>query len=55
MSVCCGVVAFASGSSRVQSPTECGVSEYDREALMIRRLLPTSGGCYTVGGGEQNT
>jgi hypothetical protein len=35
--VCCQVEVFASGLSFVQgSPTECGVSEYDREVLIMR-------------------
>jgi hypothetical protein len=36
--VCCQVEVTASGSSRVQrSPAECGVSEWDQEALTVRR------------------
>jgi len=38
----------ASGWSLVQrSPTECGVSECDREALILRRPWPTRGCCTT--------
>jgi len=33
--VCCQVKFFATGRSLVQmSPTDCGVSEYDREGLI---------------------
>jgi hypothetical protein len=36
--VCCQVEVSLSGSSLVQkSPTECGVSEYDRESSIMRR------------------
>jgi hypothetical protein len=36
--VCCQVAVFASSWSLAQrSPTECGVSEYDREALIMKR------------------
>jgi hypothetical protein len=36
--VCCQVEVSESGLSLVQrSPTECGVSECDREALIMRR------------------
>jgi hypothetical protein len=39
-----------SGLSLVQkSPTECGVSECKRKALIIRRSWPTEG-CFNVGG-----
>ena len=39
--VCCQVEVSASGSSLVQrSRTECGVSEYDREASKIRKPWP---------------
>ena len=31
-----------------RSPTECGVSEYDREASIMRRPWPTRG-CRAVG------
>ena len=45
--VCCQVEVSASGCSLVQrSPTECGVSGCDREALTLRRLWPT-GSCYS--------
>jgi hypothetical protein len=38
----CQVTVTASGWSLVQrSPTECGVSEYDREASTMRRSWPT--------------
>jgi hypothetical protein len=44
--VCCQLEFSASGSSLVQrSPTECGVSEYNREASIMRRLWPTRGCC----------
>jgi hypothetical protein len=47
MSVVCGKVEFSvSGWSLVQrSLAECGVSECDRAALIIRRLWPTGGCC----------
>ena len=35
------------------SPTECGVSECDREALIMRRPWPTEG--YCSGGNENET
>jgi hypothetical protein len=36
--VCCQVEVCATGRFLVQrSPTECGVSECDREALIMRR------------------
>jgi len=39
------------GRSLVQrSPTECGVSECDNEASVMRRPWPT-GGCCVIGGG----
>ena len=42
--VCCQVEVSASGRSLVQrSLTECGVSEYDREASILRRPWPTGG------------
>jgi len=45
----------ASGRSLVsKSPTGCGVSECDREALITRRSLPTSG-CHTMGGDKDST
>jgi hypothetical protein len=40
--VCCQMEVCASGLSLVQrSPTECDVSECDREALIMRRPRPT--------------
>jgi hypothetical protein len=40
--VCSQVEVSALGSLFVQrSPTECGVSEYDREASKMRRPWPT--------------
>jgi hypothetical protein len=48
--VCCQVEVSASGWSLVQrSPTECGVSECDREASIMRKPWPT-GGCCATGG-----
>jgi hypothetical protein len=42
--VCCQVEVSASGWSLVQrSPTECGVSECDREASTMKRPWPTRG------------
>jgi len=42
--VCCQVEVSASGWSLVQRiPTECGVSECDREASTVRRPWPTRG------------
>jgi len=39
---CCRVEVSASGWSLVQSsPTDCGVSECDREASTMRRPWPT--------------
>jgi hypothetical protein len=47
--VCCQVDVSTSGRSLVQrSPAECGVSECDLEASIIRRPWPT-GGCCTMG------
>jgi hypothetical protein len=44
--VCCQVEVSVSVWSLVQRcPTECGVSECDREALTMRRVWPTSGCC----------
>jgi hypothetical protein len=44
--VCCQEEVSATGWSLVQrSPTECGVSECDREASIIRRPWPTRGCC----------
>jgi hypothetical protein len=42
--VCCQAEVSATGWSLVQrSPTECGVSECDSEASIIRRPCPTRG------------
>jgi hypothetical protein len=42
--VCCQVEVSVTGWSLVQrSPTECGVSEYDREASITKRPWPTGG------------
>ena len=42
--VCCDVGVAASGGSLVQrGPTECGVSECDREASAVSRPRPTRG------------
>jgi hypothetical protein len=47
--VCCQVVASVTGRSLVQmSPTECIVSECDREAPITRRSWPT-GNCNVMG------
>jgi len=44
--VCCQVFDYASGRSFVKrSPTECGVSERDREVSITRRPCPTRGCC----------
>jgi hypothetical protein len=44
--VCCQVEFSVTGRSLVRrSPTECGVSEYDREASIMRRPWPTRGCC----------
>ena len=44
--VCCHVEVSTSGCSLVQkSPTECGVSECDHEATIMRRPWPTRD-CY---------
>jgi hypothetical protein len=44
--VCCQAEVSATDRSLVQSsPTECGVSECDREASIIRRPWPTKGCC----------
>jgi hypothetical protein len=44
--VCHQVELSASGWPLVcRSPTECGVSEYDREASIMRRPWPTRGCC----------
>jgi hypothetical protein len=45
---------LASGLSLVQrSPTECDVSEYDREASIMRTPWSNKG-CYAVGGRGKN-
>jgi hypothetical protein len=45
---CCQVEVSATGQSVVQrSPTDCGVSERDREASIMRRPWPTGGCCAT--------
>jgi hypothetical protein len=50
--VCCQVDDFASGRSLVQrGPTECGVSECDREASIIRGHWSTRGYSAMGGGG----
>jgi hypothetical protein len=47
--LCCQVEFSASGWSLVQrSPTECGASECDREASIMRRTWPARG-CWAVG------
>jgi hypothetical protein len=44
--VCCEVEVSASGWSLVKrSPTECGVSECDHEASIMRRAWPNRGCC----------
>ena len=46
--ICCHVEVPASSISIVQrSPAECGVSECNREASVMRRLWPTSVSCAT--------
>jgi hypothetical protein len=49
--VCChmGVLSQANHSSRV-GLQECGASECNREATVIRGPWPTRG-CYAIGGG----
>jgi hypothetical protein len=45
--VCCQVEVSASGWSLVQrNPTDCGLSEYDREASILKRSWPTRA-CFT--------
>jgi hypothetical protein len=52
--VCCQVEVSSSGWSLVQeSPTDCGVSECDREAWIMRRPYPTRG-CCAMGGKKLN-
>jgi hypothetical protein len=47
--LCCQVEVSATGWSLVQrSPTDCGVSECDREASIMWRPWPT-GGCRAIG------
>jgi len=47
--VCCQVEVSASGRSLVQrSPTDCGVSEGNREPSKMRRLWPSRGCCATL-------
>jgi hypothetical protein len=47
--VCCQVEVSATGWSLVQrSPTDCGVSVWDHEVLIVRRPWPTRG-CCAVG------
>ena len=47
------VVVHATGRSLVQrSPTECGVSECDRDASIMRRQSPTGGAVAPLGGGR---
>jgi hypothetical protein len=42
--VCCKVEVSASNLSLIQSsPTECGVSECDREASIMKKPWPTRG------------
>ena len=51
--VCRQVEVPTSGRSLVQrSRTECGVSECDREASIVRRPWPTGGCCTMEKGGE---
>jgi len=46
--VCCQVEVSASGRSLDhRSPSECCVSEYDREASITRRSWPTVG-CHVI-------
>ena len=50
--VCCQVEVCATGLSLVQSwPTECGVSEYDCEATIMRSPWPTGDSCAMWEGG----
>jgi hypothetical protein len=47
--VCCHLEVSATGRSLVQtSPTECGMSECDREASIMKRPWPTRG-CGAMG------
>ena len=44
--VCCQIEVSASGLSLVQkNPVECGVSDYDRQASIMRRPWQTLGCC----------
>jgi hypothetical protein len=46
--MCCQINVSASGRSLFQrSPTECGVSERDHEAWIMRRSWPNRGCCVT--------
>jgi hypothetical protein len=52
----CQVEVSVSGRSLVQSsPTECGVSECDRGASIMRRPWPTRGCCAIKKCGEAET
>jgi hypothetical protein len=52
--VCCQIEVSATGWSLVQrSPTDCGVSECDREASIMKRLWPTRGCCAMGEGGNE--
>jgi len=59
MSVCCECCVFSGRGlcdgpiTRPEVPTECGVSECDREPSIIRRSWSTGGCCAGgVGGGR---
>jgi hypothetical protein len=53
--MCCQVEVSGSGRSFVQrSPTECGVSECDREASIMRRPRPT-GACRAIEEGREKS
>jgi hypothetical protein len=45
--VCRQVEVSGTNLSRVQSPTECGVSECDREASTVKTPWPNKGCCTT--------
>jgi len=49
---CCQVQVYASRSLVQRSPTECGVSECDREASTTRRPWSARDSCAMVGGGR---
>jgi hypothetical protein len=52
--VCCQVEVSASDRSLVQrSPTECSVSECDREASIMRMPWPTGGRMLEEGWGQK--